>query len=166
MLAKLTSKNQLTIPKAALNRLPKTAYFAVEVRNRMLLLQPVEVRPLGTKEQHAPVLPAQVQQVLDAFVARVRAAYGERLVHVILYGSYARGEATKHSDVDVLVVLRDMPEEQRSQEVSRLSSLAYQVTYGAGIPLLLSVMPADYRAYHSGATSFLRGVKDDSVILV
>ena len=32
--------------------------------------------------------------------------YGKRLVHVILYGSCARGEEAQGSDLDVLVVLR------------------------------------------------------------
>lgn len=38
--------------------------------------------------------------------ARLDALYGARLVRVVLFGSYARGEATPESDVDVLVVLR------------------------------------------------------------
>lgn len=32
--------------------------------------------------------------------------YGERLEGIYLYGSYARGDFTQDSDVDVLVVLR------------------------------------------------------------
>ena len=47
----------------------------------------------------------------DAFLpdlrARLAALYGDRLVRVVLFGSYARGEATEDSDVDVLVVLRE-----------------------------------------------------------
>lgn len=46
----------------------------------------------------------------DAFLptlrARLEALYGARLVRVVLFGSYARGDATPDSDVDVLVVLR------------------------------------------------------------
>jgi uncharacterized protein (UPF0332 family)/predicted nucleotidyltransferase len=41
----------------------------------------------------------------DALRDRFRAAFGERLHQLILYGSYARGEATPRSDVDLLVVL-------------------------------------------------------------
>ena len=44
---------------------------------------------------------------LPALHARLRALYGERLVRAVLFGSYARGEATPESDVDVLVVLRE-----------------------------------------------------------
>ncbi|MDO8585520.1 MAG: nucleotidyltransferase domain-containing protein [Armatimonadota bacterium] len=34
------------------------------------------------------------------------AAYGERLGEVYLYGSYARGDFTEASDVDILIALR------------------------------------------------------------
>ena len=53
---------------------------------------------------------ASVVTLPDAFLpdlrARLAALYGDRLVRVVLFGSYARGEATADSDVDVLVVLR------------------------------------------------------------
>ncbi len=38
---------------------------------------------------------------------RLEALYGDRLAHVVLYGSQARGEADADSDVDVLVVLEE-----------------------------------------------------------
>ena len=43
MLAKLTSKNQITIPKSIINRIPKTEYFEVELKNDMVILKPVTV---------------------------------------------------------------------------------------------------------------------------
>ena len=42
---------------------------------------------------------------LPALRQRLEAHYGDRLVRAVLFGSYARGEATEESDVDVLVVL-------------------------------------------------------------
>jgi hypothetical protein len=43
MLAKLTSKNQITIPKSIINQIPKTEYFEVELKNGMVVLKPVLV---------------------------------------------------------------------------------------------------------------------------
>ena len=46
MLAKKTTKNQLTIPKALLDKLPETDYFDAEVVSDALVLRPVRVVPM------------------------------------------------------------------------------------------------------------------------
>lgn len=45
MLTKKTTKNQLTIPKALLDRLPATDYFDAEVVGDALVLRPVRMVP-------------------------------------------------------------------------------------------------------------------------
>ncbi len=44
MLAKLTSKNQLTLPKAAVEAAGSPEYFEIEVRAGQLLLSPVSIQ--------------------------------------------------------------------------------------------------------------------------
>lgn len=44
MLAKLTSKNQLTLPKAVLNAIPPVEYFEIEVDGGRIVLTPVRVQ--------------------------------------------------------------------------------------------------------------------------
>jgi multisubunit Na+/H+ antiporter MnhE subunit len=46
MLAKLTSKNQITLPKALVNKFPGTEYFDVQEEAGRLILKPVKVRDL------------------------------------------------------------------------------------------------------------------------
>ena len=43
MLAKLTSKNQITIPKDVLSRVPDAQYFDVAYRDGVVVLKPVQV---------------------------------------------------------------------------------------------------------------------------
>ena len=50
--------------------------------------------------------PAQLQELLSRLREGLRAHYGDRLLDVRLYGSYARGNADEGSDVDILVILQ------------------------------------------------------------
>ena len=44
MLAKMTSKNQITLPKAVVAQLPPTDYFEVEAVDGRLMLTPVRLQ--------------------------------------------------------------------------------------------------------------------------
>ena len=48
MLAKKTVKNQITLPKSIVDRLPKTDYFEVSLRGEEILLRPVVIEAKGT----------------------------------------------------------------------------------------------------------------------
>ncbi len=49
----------------------------------------------------------KVEKILKEIKRYLEEKYGDKIKKVILYGSYARGEATEDSDVDVLVVVSD-----------------------------------------------------------
>jgi predicted nucleotidyltransferase len=69
--------------------------------------------------------------ILPELRRQFEALYGERLVHMLLFGSQARGDAEPASDIDVLVVLQgpvDPGEEiARTGEVTALLSLKHDV---------------------------------------
>ncbi len=48
MLAKKTSKNQLTLPKKIVKEFPGTEYFDVSVSDRKIVLVPVKIAPADT----------------------------------------------------------------------------------------------------------------------
>ena len=49
MLAKKTVKNQITLPKSIVERLPKTDHFEISLRGEEIVLRPVVVEAKGTK---------------------------------------------------------------------------------------------------------------------
>ncbi len=51
-------------------------------------------------------LPRTVKTTLSNFQNRALGIFPDAISQIVLYGSYARGQATPESDVDVLVVLR------------------------------------------------------------
>lgn len=49
MLAKKTSKNQVTLPKKALQDIPETDYFDVTTKGGVLILRPVTMTEAGSR---------------------------------------------------------------------------------------------------------------------
>ena len=49
MLAKKTVKNQITLPKAIVEKLPATDYFEVGIRGEEIVLRPVVIEAKGTR---------------------------------------------------------------------------------------------------------------------
>ena len=53
MLAKMTTKNQITIPKKIIEQLPDVEYFEVELRGGVVMLRPLKVYDTSLEEIRA-----------------------------------------------------------------------------------------------------------------
>lgn len=65
--------------------------------------------------------PQKLNSILTELRHQLEGLYGTRLVHLVLYGSQARGDALPGSDVDVLVVLTGSVEP--GVEIERVSPI-------------------------------------------
>jgi hypothetical protein len=66
MLAKLTSKNQLTLPKAAVSCIETTGYFDVTVESGRIVLTPVRVQKANAVRDKLEEIGITGQDVEDA----------------------------------------------------------------------------------------------------
>jgi bifunctional DNA-binding transcriptional regulator/antitoxin component of YhaV-PrlF toxin-antitoxin module len=73
MLAKVTSKNQLTLPKSVTNAVGPAEYFDVEARDGQIILTPVRSQRADAVRAKLAALDLTEQDVSDA-VARARKA--------------------------------------------------------------------------------------------
>jgi uncharacterized protein len=72
---------------------------AADYVERMAIPAPLQDRTATSR------VDPRVLGIVSELRRRLEALYGDRLEHVILYGSQARGDADAESDIDVLVVL-------------------------------------------------------------
>jgi predicted nucleotidyltransferase len=81
-------------------------------------------RPMvGFDAVPAVALRPMVSLALERFSRALRDRFEARLVEVVLFGSYARGEANEDSDIDVFVVVADLSDPERTEIVD----LAYRI---------------------------------------
>lgn len=86
--------------------------------------------------------------MLEKLIETLRGRFGDDLISVVVYGSVARGEAKRDSDVDLLIVARNLPrsrfarqdlfievEEKLEEILKRLEEEGYRVDFS---PILLT----------------------------
>ena len=65
----------------------------------------------------------EIDSVLQKIKELLESIYGNRLLDVILYGSFVRNEATVDSDIDIAVVLKDTV--NKIEEIDKMHDILY-----------------------------------------
>lgn len=70
-------------------------------------------------------MPQIIHTLLTQYLAEIQKIYGTHLKSVILYGSYARGDYTEDSDVDIMILV-DLPEDEMDAYADQLSEVGFE----------------------------------------
>jgi predicted nucleotidyltransferase len=107
---------------------------------------------------------AELNIVLDEFTARIKSIFGNRLEKVILFGSYARGDYEKESDVDLMLLVRD-----GDAEIHNMDRIVINATGDIDLAhsLLLSpiIVNSDRFNRYVNDLPFYRSVLQEGVVL-
>lgn len=106
-------------------------------------------------------LPPDLIRLLDRLALELKKLYGERYRELVLYGSYARGEADAGSDVDVLLLLEGKVNATR--ELLRASQVKWPLSLEASYTV--SLLPVSAEAYESSEQPFLRNARGEGIPL-
>ena len=111
-------------------------------------------------------IPNNINNIIQYFVKGVNEILGNRVKKVILYGSYARGDFQKSSDIDIMI-LTDLEDEELIQYRDKVWDFAYDVEYENNFDITLSplVKNIDKFNYWLGALPFYMNVQKERVVL-
>lgn len=93
-------------------------------------------RWLGDESKSTSPFPEPIAAILTDFVQAAKTKYKENLSTVIVFGSRARGDAEPDSDVDVVVVLKNIADYWKLK--MEIEDIAYSVTFDKGRVIVLS----------------------------
>ncbi|MDO5423710.1 MAG: nucleotidyltransferase domain-containing protein [Eubacteriales bacterium] len=109
-------------------------------------------------------MPQTVQSLLNQYLAELKKLYGSHLKSVILYGSYARGDYTENSDVD-LMILVDLTDEALERYSDALSELGFGYNVEHNIWMMPVVKNIDHFQHWVSAYPFYKNVQREGVML-
>lgn len=101
-----------------------------------------------------------IEPILKEFKQQIAELYKHRLKKVVLYGSYARGQASdEHSDIDLAVVLTGTVEPCR--EIDRMIDIITDINLDYDV--LLSVYPVSENDYQSVNSPLLLNLRREGI---
>lgn len=103
----------------------------------------------------------KVKQLVKQIKKCLIKKYGEKIKQVLIYGSYARGEFTKDSDIDVLVVIDDSLNPFEVME--NLDDILFDILLHK--KELISVIPVSETIFKNYKSPFILNVKEDGIIV-
>lgn len=109
-------------------------------------------------------MPDKLSDILSELKTSLLQKVGHNLSQLTLYGSYARDEASPASDVDVLVVLKEI----KGEDEALVRNMFYEAMLKMDFAYFLSLYLIDeahYRTLERHQASILKNIKQDGQVL-
>jgi predicted nucleotidyltransferase len=103
----------------------------------------------------------RIHRIVSELRGQLETAYGERLAEVVLFGSQARGDAERGSDIDVLVVLRG--EVRPWEEISYTGGIVAELSLEH--EAVVSCVFVSLERYHHEQTPLFMNVRREGVLV-
>ena len=109
-------------------------------------------------------MPVHISDIMQDFAKSVRKMLDNSLDSVIVYGSYARGDYSELSDIDVMLLV-SLGEEDIKKISDQISDLAFDFMMKYGVDISPVITNVDHFNYWVDNLPFYRNVRDEGVRL-
>lgn len=111
-------------------------------------------------------IPENINNIISEFVKGVNEILGDRVKKIILYGSYARGDFNKSSDIDIMI-LTDLTDDEICEYRGKIYDYAYDIEWNNNFDIDLSplIKNIDKFNYWLEALPFYMNVQKEGVVL-
>ena len=103
----------------------------------------------------------KVKRILTGVKKYLIESFGDRIRQVILYGSYARGDYNKDSDIDILIVVSDNINPIEVEE--SLNEFLFEILLNENE--LCSVRAIPEKLFKKYDSPFLLNVKEEGIVI-
>ena len=109
-------------------------------------------------------MPESVQSIVYKFAQTMKGLFGGYLNKVIVYGSYARGDYEKNSDVDIMILV-DLSEAEIKKFENRVYDVAFEIEMDTGVDISPVIKKKDQFEYWVDTLPYYRNVREEGVTI-
>ena len=109
-------------------------------------------------------MPKTIQCILMEYKELIESLNHEHVKAVILYGSYARGDYTEDSDIDIMILV-DLSEEEIQKSRDRVSDFTYDFNWQYDVQIVPVVQNIQHFNYWKKVYLFYRNVEEEGVLI-
>lgn len=109
-------------------------------------------------------MPINITDIMQQFASSLRNLLGNTLDSVIVYGSYARGDYSELSDIDVMILVT-LTEEKIKKISDEISDMAFEYLMKFGVDISPVITNIDHFNYWADNLPYYRNVRDEGVKL-
>ena len=109
-------------------------------------------------------MPVYISNIIQDFAKSVRKMLGNSLDSVIVYGSYARGDYSELSDIDVMLLV-SLGEVEIKKISDQISDLAFDFMMKYGVDISPVITNIEHFNYWVDNLPYYRNVRDEGVRL-
>jgi predicted nucleotidyltransferase len=102
--------------------------------------------------------------VLSEFTQEIKRIFGENLIKVILYGSYARGDFQNNSDMDFMILTSLTDDEIRTIE-NEVYDAAFEYGLTYDVMISVNIKNEEHFNYWLGALPYYDNVRKEGIVL-
>lgn len=104
------------------------------------------------------------QDIIFEFAGQVRNILGNALTKIILYGSFARGDYTDNSDIDIMI-LTTLTDREIEKVENTIFDLAFDFQMEYFVDISVVIKNDEQFNYWIGALPFYDNVKKEGIVL-
>lgn len=107
---------------------------------------------------------SDVKKITHSVALKAKEIFGERLISVILYGSYARGDYDLESDVDIMLLV-DLPQVDQLDYRKKIIELSSNLSLNNDITVSIKIKDSKTFFHYKDSIPFYNNVIKDGVTI-
>lgn len=109
-------------------------------------------------------MPDRIHNIIYQFSQQLKDIMGSKLIKVIVYGSYARGDYNSSSDVDVMILVKMSDNEIKKIE-NQVYDLAFDIEMDTGVDISPIIKNEEQYEYWLDTLPFYKNIHEERVIV-